>query len=187
MSDSSGFIHDPDGINEEKLSFIMDLKNRKRARIFEYAEKYKCDFYKDQRPWGIPCDLAFPCATQNEIDKTAAEILLKNNCMGIAEGANMPTRTDAVELIQKAKKLFAPGKASNAGGVAVSGLEMTQNRIRMNWSREKLERNLKEIIRKIHDQCLKHGQEKGYINYVKGANIGGFVKVSEAMLDYGLI
>jgi glutamate dehydrogenase (NADP+) len=187
MSDSSGFIYDPDGLNEEKLAFIIDLKTFKRGRIEEYAEKFKCDYYPEKKPWGIQCDLAFPCATQNEISADEARVILKNGCIGVSEGANMPTEPEAIKLFQEAQILFAPGKASNAGGVAVSGLEMTQNSIRMAWTREELDKKLQEIMNKIHMQCVCFGTEGNYINYVKGANLAGFKKVADAMLAYGVI
>lgn len=187
ISDSSGFVHDPNGIDEEKLNFIMELKTIKRGRISEFAEKYKLKFYQNQKPWNLPCDQAFPCATQNELDAADAKELIKNGCAGIAEGANMPTTIEAIKSFQNAKLLFSPGKASNAGGVAVSGLEMTQNSIRMSWSSEELERRLVEIMTNIHQQCVEYGSEKDYVDYVKGANIAGFVKVAEAMLAYGVI
>ena len=187
ISDSSGFAHDPDGIDKEKLNFIIELKTVKRGRISEFAEHYKLKFYEKQRPWNIPCDLAFPCATQNELDIEDAEALIKNGCAGIAEGANMPTTIEAIKRLQKAKLLFSPGKASNAGGVAISGLEMTQNSIRMSWSEEELEKRLVEIMTDIHQQCIQYGSEKDYVDYVKGANIAGFVKVANAMLAYGVV
>ena len=187
LSDSSGFIHDPDGLNEEKLDFIIDLKTNRRGRISEFAEKFKCKFYKDKRPWSIKADLAFPCATQNELELPDAEQLIKNGCKAIAEGANMPTTKDAIEAIHKAKIIFSPGKASNAGGVAVSGLEMTQNSIRLSWQREELEERLKTIMHDIHQQCVNYGTEKDHVDYIKGANIAGFVKVAEAMVAYGVI
>ena len=187
LSDSSGFIHDPDGLNEEKLDFIIDLKTNRRGRIAEFAEKFKCKFYKDKRPWSIKADLAFPCATQNELELPDAEQLIKNGCKAIAEGANMPTTKDAIEAIHKAKIIFSPGKASNAGGVSVSGLEMTQNSIRLSWQREELEERLKTIMHDIHQQCVNYGTEKDHVDYIKGANIAGFVKVAEAMVAYGVI
>jgi glutamate dehydrogenase (NADP+) len=187
MSDSSGFIHDSHGIDEEKLNFIIDLKNDRRGRISEYADHYKVKFYENKRPWLIPCQLAFPCATQNELDENDAMDLIKHECIAIAEGANMPTTLQALELIQSSEILFAPGKASNAGGVAVSGLEMTQNSIRMAWSFDELEIRLRDIMVKIHTQCVKYGSEKDRVNYVKGANIAGFVKVADAMLAEGII
>ena len=187
LSDSSGFIHDPDGLNEEKLDFIIDLKTNRRGRIAEFAEKFKCKFYKDKRPWSIKAALAFPCATQNELELPDAKQLIKNGCKAIAEGANMPTTKDAIEAIHKAKIIFSPGKASNAGGVAVSGLEMTQNSIRLSWQREELEERLKTIMHDIHQQCVHYGMEKDHVDYIKGANIAGFVKVAEAMVAYGVI
>ncbi len=187
LSDSSGFIHDADGIDEEKLAYVIDLKTVRRGRITEYAEKYGCDYHADKKPWGISCDLAFPCATQNEIEKEDAELLVSNGCMAVAEGANMPARIEAIKVLHGAGVLFAPGKASNAGGVAVSGLEMTQNSIRMAWSAEELEGHLKHIMKIIHEQCATHGDTGGDIDYVKGANIAGFIKVADAMLAYGVI
>jgi len=187
MSDSSGFIYDPDGLNEEKLAFIIDLKTFKRGRIEEYARKFNCDYYPEKKPWGIQCDLAFPCATQNEISAAEARVILKNGCIGVAEGANMPTEHEAIKLFQEAQILFAPGKASNAGGVAVSGLEMTQNSIRLAWTREELDQKLQEIMRNIHLKCVHYGMEGNYVNYVKGANLAGFKKVADAMLAYGVI
>ncbi|MFA7553977.1 MAG: NADP-specific glutamate dehydrogenase [Spongiibacteraceae bacterium] len=186
LSDSSGYIHDPDGIDAEKLAYILNLKNVQRGRISEYAVKYSCDFHAGKRPWEVPCDLAFPCATQNELDKKDAELLVANGCKAVSEGANMPTTIEAIKVLQNAKVLYGPGKAANAGGVAVSGLEMTQNSIRMAWSAEELEAKLKAIMTSIHKQCAKHGDEDGYLNYVKGANIAGFIKVADAMLAYGV-
>ncbi len=187
MSDSSGFVHDPDGLDEEKLNFIIDLKTVRRGRISEYAEKYKTKFHEKQRPWNVPCDLAFPCATQNELEIKDAENLIGNGCKGLAEGANMPVTIEAIKKFQNAKVIFSPGKASNAGGVAVSGLEMTQNSIRMSWSTEELDKRLQDIMINIHQQCAEYGAGKDYVDYVKGANIAGFVKVANAMLAYGVI
>ncbi len=187
LSDSSGFIHDPEGINEEKLAFVIDLKVIKRGRISEYAKKFNCEFHEGKKPWHLPCDLAFPCATQNEIDEKDAIALVSNGIKAIAEGANMPTTIDAIKLFEKSKVLYAPGKASNAGGVAVSGLEMTQNSMRMAWTAEELEERLKVIMTNIHTQCVTHGKENGYTNYVKGANLAGFIKVANAMLAYGVV
>ena len=188
MSDSSGFIYDADGINQEKLNYIIHLKTVQRGRISEYAEKYsEAKFHSGKRPWGVSCDLAFPCATQNELNGEEAKQLLANGCKGISEGANMPTEEDGVKAFLQAGVSYAPGKASNAGGVAVSGLEMTQNSIRLSWSREELEERLKGIMSSIHEQCVKYGDEGSQINYVKGANLAGFVKVAEAMLAYGVI
>ena len=189
MSDSSGFIYDPDGINSEKLDFIMDLKNVKRGRISEYVKKYpKSKFEKGEKPWSIACDIALPCATQNELDKSDAENLISNGCQCVSEGANMPSTKDAISVFHKAKILFAPGKASNAGGVATSGLEMTQNSLRYHWTREEVDEKLKEIMLNIHNACIEYGKEEdGYIDYVKGANIAGFVKVADAMLAQGIV
>ncbi|MGV7219889.1 MAG: NADP-specific glutamate dehydrogenase [Nitrospinales bacterium] len=187
MSDSSGFVHDPDGIDEEKLNFIIDLKAVQRKSLAEYANKYKLIFHEGERPWAIPCELAFPCATQNELEESEAKVLIKNGCIGVAEGANMPTTKEAIIVFQDAKILFSPGKASNAGGVAVSGLEMTQNSIRMSWSNKELDGRLRDIMTGIHEQCIEHGTEDGYVDYVKGANIAGFSKVADAMLAYGVI
>ena len=187
LSDSSGFIHDPDGLNEEKLDYIIDLKTNRRGRISEFPEKFKCKFHKDKRPWSIKADLAFPCATQNELELPDAKLLIKNGCRAVAEGANMPTTKDAIDAFHKAKIIFSPGKASNAGGVSVSGLEMTQNSIRLSWQREELEERLKTIMHDIHQQCVNYGTEKDHVDYIKGANIAGFVKVAEAMVAYGVI
>ena len=186
MSDSSGFIHDPEGIDAEKLAFIMDLKNVKRGRIKEYADHYGCEF-KEGRPWRISCDIALPCATQNELNESDANTLVSNGCICVSEGANMPSTPKAVEVFLSSKILFAPGKASNAGGVATSGLEMSQNSLRMNWTREEVDQKLKTIMNDIHSQCIEHGKEGDYINYVKGANIAGFLKVADAMLDQGVV
>ena len=189
MSDSSGYIFDAEGIDRRKLNFIMKLKNVKRGRINEYVKKYpKSKFYKSATPWSVPCDIALPCATQNELNLKDAKTLIKNGCICVSEGANMPSTNKAIEFFLKSKILYAPGKASNAGGVATSGLEMTQNSLRYNWSREEVDEKLREIMLNIHNSCLKHGKEKdGYINYVKGANIAGFVKVADAMLAQGVI
>ena len=189
MSDSSGYIYDSDGVNNEKLKHIMNLKNVQRKRISEYCVKYpNSEFVKGKTPWSIKCDIALPCATQNELDLNDAKILLKNGCICISEGANMPSTKDAVHEFQKAKILFAPGKASNAGGVATSGLEMTQNSLRYNWSREEVDEKLKDIMMDIHDSCIEYGStDDGYVDYVKGANIAGFVKVADAMLAQGIV
>lgn len=186
LSDSSGFIHDPDGIDAEKLAYVIDLKTVKRGRISEYAEQYGCDFHADKRPWGVPCDLAFPCATQNELDEDDARTLVANGCKAVSEGANMPTTVGAIKILLDNKLLYGPGKAANAGGVAVSGLEMTQNSIRMAWTSEELEQKLHDIMINIHAKCAQHGYTGGYTNYVKGANIAGFIKVADAMLAYGV-
>jgi len=189
MSDSSGYIYDSEGINEDKLAYIMDLKNVKRGRISEYIEKYpKAQFIKGKTPWEVKCDIALPCATQNELNEKDAKTLLANGCICVSEGANMPSTIEAVHTFQKAKILYAPGKASNAGGVATSGLEMTQNSLRFNWTRDEVDLKLKDIMSNIHDSCIKFGKEEdGYINYVKGANIAGFVKVADAMLAQGIV
>ncbi len=188
LSDSNGYIYDKDGIDAEKLAFIMELKNVKRGRISEYAEKYKCEYVAGKTPWHVKCDIAMPCATQNELDYNDAVALVKNGCICISEGANMPSTPAAVEYFLEEKILYAPGKASNAGGVATSGLEMAQNSMRLNWTREHVDEELKHIMKNIHETCIKHGKDKdGYINYVRGANIGGFVKVAEAMLAQGLV
>ena len=188
LSDSSGYIYDKDGINKEKLEYIMELKNDKRERISEYVKKYsKAEFHSDKKPWSVKCDIAIPCATENELNLTDAKELLKNGCKTIGEGANMPCTSDAVKLFIKNKIQYAPGKASNAGGVAVSGLEMAQNSLKYTWSREVVDGKLKEIMSDIHSSCLKYGADKDYINYVKGANIAGFVKVADAMLAQGVV
>ena len=188
MSDSSGYIHDPDGINAEKLAYIVDLKTVKRGRISEYAKEYGVKYFENERPWGVPCDLAFPCATQNEISTDEAKTLLKNGCIGVSEGANMPTVQAGIEAYLDAKIMFAPSKAANAGGVAVSGLEMSQNSARITWKEEELQQMLREIMQGIHDQCVEYGREnKDYVNYLKGANVAGFIKVADAMLAYGVV
>lgn len=187
LSDSSGYIYDKDGIDAEKLAFIMELKNVKRGRIKEYAEHFNCKFFEGKRPWEIQCDIALPCATQNELNGDEASKLLANGCICVSEGANMPSTPEAIEVFHKAKILFAPGKASNAGGVATSGLEMSQNSIRMNWTREEVDEKLKRIMNDIHESCVKYGTEGDFVDYVKGANIAGFVKVADAMLDQGVV
>ena len=190
LSDSSGYILDSDGINKEKLAFVMDLKNNKRGRISAYVDTYtNAQFFAHKTPWEQACDVAMPCATQNELSGSAAETLLKNGCTCVSEGANMPSTKAAVDVFQKARILFAPGKASNAGGVATSGLEMTQNSLRYNWSRDEVDEKLKDIMGNIHDKCIAYGKDEktGYIDYVKGANIAGFVKVADAMLAQGVV
>tara|TARA_B100001029_G_scaffold60192_2_gene48657 strand:- start:817 stop:2157 length:1341 start_codon:yes stop_codon:yes gene_type:complete len=188
LSDSSGYIYEKDGFSKEQLSHIMEIKNVKRARIREYQKKYpKAIFEANKKPWGISCDIALPCATQNELSGEDAKILVKNGCFCIGEGANMPSTSEAVRYFIDNKILFAPGKASNAGGVAVSGLEMAQNSLRYSWSRKEVDEKLKNIMSDIHKSCLEFGSEKGYVNYVKGANIAGFVKVAEAMLAQGVV
>jgi glutamate dehydrogenase/leucine dehydrogenase len=187
FSDSDGFVHDPAGVDAEKLAFVKELKDRKRGRIKEYADKFKCDFHAKKNPWGVKCDVALPCATQNEIAGDDALALVKNGCRCVAEGANMPSTAEAVHVFIEKKILFGPGKAANAGGVAVSGLEMSQDSLRLSWSREEVEKRLSEIMTAIHRQCVHHGEKKGFVNYVDGANIAGFRKVAEAMLDQGLV
>ena len=188
LSDSSGFIHDSDGINTEKLNYVMDLKNNKRGRISEYIKKFpKAKFYKNKTPWQVRCDIALPCATQNELNLIDAKLLVNNGCICISEGANMPCTPEAISIFRKNKILFAPGKASNAGGVAVSGLEMAQNSLRYSWTREEVDNKLKDIMLDIHNSCITHGLEKGYVNYEKGANIAGFIKVADAMLAQGVV
>ena len=187
MSDSSGFIHDPDGINEEKLAWVMDLKNNRRGRISEYVDKFGGEFHEGKRPWSVPCDLAFPCATQNELDGNDAKVLVANGCQLVSEGANMPSTLDAVGVFIDSKILFGPAKAANAGGVAVSGLEQTQNAMRLSWSREQVDEQLLDIMKNIHSTCVEHGTEGDFINYVQGANVGGFIKVADAMLAYGVL
>ncbi|MFL9845443.1 NADP-specific glutamate dehydrogenase [Flavobacterium rhizosphaerae] len=189
MSDSSGYIYDKAGIDTDKLQFIMKLKNEKRGRIKEYLDKYpEAEYFEGERPWSIKCDVALPCATQNELNAEEAKQLLANGCICVTEGANMPCTADAVEVFHDANILYAPGKASNAGGVATSGLEMSQNSIRLGWSREEVDSRLKEIMNNIHSECVKFGKEaKNFTNYVKGANIAGFVKLADAMLAQGLV
>jgi glutamate dehydrogenase (NADP+) len=189
MSDSKGYIYDADGIDEEKLSWIMNLKNVERGRISEYANKYaNATFQEGKKPWDVKVHLALPCATQNELAKDHAKLLVKNGCIAVVEGANMPCNPEAIEVFTENKILFSPGKASNAGGVATSGLEMSQNSLRFNWTREEVDKKLHDIMLSIHEQCVVYGtQEDGYVDYVKGANIAGFVKVADAMIDQGIV
>ncbi|WP_149273235.1 NADP-specific glutamate dehydrogenase [Pareuzebyella sediminis] len=189
LSDSGGYIYDEEGIDSEKLAFVMDLKNNKRGRISDYKTQYpNAEYHKGETPWKIECEIALPCATQNELDKEDAKVLLANGCICVAEGANMPCTAAAVHAFHDAKILFAPGKASNAGGVATSGLEMSQNSLRISWTREEVDERLKDIMEDIHDSCIEYGKEEdGFCNYVKGANIAGFVKVADAMLAQGVI
>ncbi len=187
LSDSNGYIYDQDGINEQKLAFVMELKNIKRGRIKEYADKYNCKYVDGKTPWEVKCDMAFPSATQNEISESDAKKLIKNGCMCVAEGANMPSTPEAISVFQSAKILYAPGKASNAGGVATSGLEMSQNSQRLAWTRQEVDEKLHQIMIRIHESCVKYGKEGKNVNYVKGANIAGFVKVADAMLDQGVV
>ena len=188
LSDSSGSIYDKDGIDTEKLNFVMDLKNNRRGRIKEYASKFNVKYIEGERPWNIKCDLAIPCATQNELDEKDAKNLVDNGCKAVAEGANMPTTPKAVEIFHNEHVMFGPGKAANAGGVAVSGLEMSQNSSFENWSREQVDNRLQNIMKNIHRQCQEYGSNSsGRINYVKGANIAGFIKVADSMLDQGIV
>ena len=187
LSDSSGMIYDPDGIDEKKLQFVMELKNIKRGRIKEYADKYGVEYLTGKKPWAIPCDIAFPSATQNEISEDDAKKLISNGCMCVSEGANMPTVPEGIEVYLDAKILYGPGKAANAGGVATSGLEMSQNSLRMTWSRQEVDDKLQNIMINIHKACIKYGKDGDFTNYVKGANIAGFVKVADAMIDQGLV
>jgi len=187
LSDSSGYIYDPAGITADKLDWVKELKNVRRGRISEYAKEFGCD-YHEGRPWDVPCDIAFPCATQNEITEDDASALIKNNCIGVSEGANMPTVLGGIELFKDARLLYGPSKAANAGGVAVSGLEMSQNSARISWKEDELQNLLQDIMQEIHDSCAEYGKEKdGYINYVRGANIAGFIKVADAMMAYGVV
>lgn len=193
LSDSDGFVHDPDGIDEEKLAFVKRLKEVERGRIQEYAERYSgARFHPGERPWSVPCEVAFPCATQNELELDDARQLLKNGVQVVCEGANMPTVLDAMHLLQAQGVRFVPGKAANAGGVAVSGLEQSQNSLRLAWSREEVDQRLQGIMRNIHEQCVRYGRHpeedlEGSVDYVRGANLGGFVKLAEAMLAYGIV
>lgn len=187
LSDSNGYIYDPAGLNEEKLAFVMELKNVKRGRIKEYADKYGCEYYEGKRPWEVKCDIALPCATQNELDGEEAQALIKNGCICVAEGANMPSTPEAVELFLDAKILYGPGKAANAGGVATSGLEMSQNSLRLSWTREEVDQRLLGIMQAIHAQCVQYGKQGDFINYVDGANIAGFVKVADSMIEQGVV
>ena len=189
LSDSNGFIYDPDGIDQDKIEYVKKLKNIVRGRIKEYVKEYpNAQYFENQRPWGIPCDIAMPCATQNEIDEADAKKLVENGCYCVTEGANMPTTPEAIAVFQNAKILYSPGKASNAGGVATSGLEMSQNSMRLKWTSEEVDQKLHGIMSDIHAACVKYGtEEDGYINYVKGANIAGFIKVANAMVEQGLV
>jgi len=187
LSDSSGFIYDPDGIDGEKWEYIMELKNIKRGRIKEYAKKYGVEYFEGKRPWSVKCDIALPCATQNELNEEEAKLLVKNGCICVSEGANMPTTPAGVEVFLENKILYGPGKAANAGGVATSGLEMSQNSMRYSWSRKEVDDKLHSIMVDIHQACVKYGKDGDFVNYVKGANIAGFIKVAEAMLDQGVV
>ena len=188
ISDSDGFVYDPQGINRSKLDFIFELKNQRRGRISEYAKEFGLEFFEGERPWKIPCDIAFPNATQNELDGDDARSLVENGCFCVAEGANMPSTTEAIHEFNKAGILYGPGKAANAGGVSVSGLEMSQNSLRLSWSRNEVDAKLKQIMKEIHQKCVKYGKGKdGYTNYENGANIAGFVKVADAMIAQGVV
>lgn len=188
LSDSGGTVYDKEGINAEKLAWIMELKNVKRGRIKEYAEAFSgVEFYEGQRPWGVACDVALPCATQNELNEAEAKELVKNGCICISEGANMPSTPEAVEVFLANKILYGPGKAANAGGVATSGLEMSQNSLRLSWTREEVDQRLNGIMKAIHEQCVEYGKQGDFVNYVNGANIAGFVKVADAMIDQGVV
>lgn len=187
MSDSAGFIYDPNGVTKEKLEYVMELKNVKRGRIKEYAEEFGVEYFEGKRPWGIKCDIALPSATQNEINEEDAKTLIDNGCICVSEGANMPSTPEAIEVYLKAKILYGPGKAANAGGVATSGLEMSQNSLRLSWTREEVDERLHNIMIAIHEQCVKYGTEGDFVNYVKGANIAGFIKVADAMIDHGVV
>lgn len=187
LSDSNGTIYDPEGINEEKLAFVIELKNVKRGRIKAYADKYGCEYFEGQRPWGVKCDVALPCATQNELNAEEAQELVNNGCICVSEGANMPSTPEAVEIFLNNKILYGPGKAANAGGVACSGLEMSQNSLRLSWTREEVDQRLLGIMQAIHAQCVEYGKDGDFVNYVNGANIAGFVKVADSMIDQGVI
>jgi glutamate dehydrogenase (NADP+) len=189
MSDSAGYIYDADGIDATKLAYVMEIKNELRGRISDYVTKYPTAKYvAGKRPWEVKCDVALPCATQNELNEEEAKMLVGNGCICVAEGANMPSTPEAVIIFQDAKILFAPGKASNAGGVATSGLEMSQNSLRLSWTSEEVDERLKGIMLAIHSSCVQYGKDAtGYVDYVKGANIAGFVKVADSMIDQGLV
>ncbi len=187
LSDSSGFVHDPEGLTEEKLAWTKELKGERRGRISEYAEAFGATFYEAQRPWTVPVDLALPCATQNELTGYDARTLLSNGCRAVAEGANMPTDLEGVNVFKEAGTLYGPGKAANAGGVAVSGLEMSQNSAKISWKEDELQELLRNIMQGIHDQCVEYGANGDRVDYVRGANIAGFVKVADAMLAYGVV
>ena len=187
LSDSGGYIYDPNGIDAEKLAYVMELKNVKRGRIKEYAEKYGVQYFEGKRPWEVKCDIALPSATQNEINEADAKLLIENGCFCVSEGANMPSTNEAIEVWLQNKIAYGPGKAANAGGVATSGLEMSQNSLRLSWTREEVDNRLHNIMKNIHANCVQYGEDKGWVNYVRGANIAGFIKVAEAMLDQGVV
>jgi len=186
LSDRGGFVHDPDGLDREKVEWVIELKTGRRGSLAEYAEEFGVEYHEGRRPWSVPCDCAFPCSTQNELDGDDATTLLANGCQVVSEGANMPATPEAVDAFRDARILYGPGKAANAGGVAISGLEMTQNVIRLSWSRAQVDRRLKEIMKDIHATCVEYGHRNGSVDYVVGANVGGFVKVADAMLAYGV-
>ena len=186
FSDSDGFVHDREGVTAEKLAYVKELKNVRRGRIADYAKQFRCDYHAGQRPWSVPCDVALPCATQNELNIEEARTLVRNGCIAVGEGANMPSTPEAVDVFLEHKILFGPGKAANAGGVSVSGLEMSQNSMRLQWSSNEVDKRLSEIMKAIHNQCVRFGEKDGWVNYVDGANVAGFRKVAEAMLDQGL-
>ncbi|MCX6927029.1 MAG: NADP-specific glutamate dehydrogenase [Verrucomicrobia bacterium] len=187
FSDSNGFVYDPRGVDAERLAFVKELKNVRRGRIQEYAKQFNCEYFEGKRPWGIPCQIALPSATQNEVSGSDAQTLVGNGCIAVGEGANMPSTPEAVEVFLGRKILFGPGKAANAGGVSVSGLEMTQNSMRLQWTNAEVDKRLSDIMKAIHNQCVRFGERDGFINYVDGANTAGFRKVAEAMLDQGLV
>ncbi|OPX25774.1 MAG: glutamate dehydrogenase [Candidatus Cloacimonas sp. 4484_140] len=187
LSDSSGYIYDPNGISGDKWEFIMELKNVKRGRIKEYAEEFGVEYHEGERPWSVKCDVALPCATQNEVNEEEAKMLIKNGCICISEGANMPSTPGAINVYIDNKILYGPGKAANAGGVSVSGLEMSQNSLRLSWSSEEVDDKLHNIMKSIHSQCVEYGKEGDFVNYVNGANIAGFIKVADSMLDQGVV
>jgi glutamate dehydrogenase/leucine dehydrogenase len=188
LSDSGGYIYDKQGVDREKLAFVKELKNERRGRIKEYAEEFGAIYVPNERPWGVPCDIAIPCATQNEIFSSDAKTLIENGCIAVGEGANMPTSVEGIHIFREAEILYAPGKASNAGGVATSGLEMTQNTLRFSWTRDEVDYKLKQIMQNIHEKCVQYGRrDSGTVDYVRGANIAGFVKVADAMIAQGVI
>ena len=187
LSDSSGFVYDKEGVTAERLAFLKELKNVRRGRIEEYARRFKCEYFEGKRPWQVPCQVALPCATQNELSGSEAQSLTGNGCIAVGEGANMPSTPEAVEVFLAKKILFGPGKAANAGGVSVSGLEMSQNSIRLQWSNDEVDQRLRGIMQAIHNQCMRFGEQAGFTNYVDGANVAGFRKVAEAMLDQGIV
>ncbi len=187
LSDSTGFVYDPDGLTEEKIDWVIDLKTRRRGSIAEFADEFGLAYFPGQRPWNVPCQIAFPSATQNEINGSEAQTLVDNGCFVVSEGANMPTTPDGVRIFESNRVLYAPGKAANAGGVAISGLEMAQNSMRMSWTFEEVDIKLQQIMRRIHEQCLEYGSVNGHVSYTKGANIAGFKKVADAMLAYGVM